>query len=73
MKDYLGVSAVDDVNDFLKLYAKATPEFLKLAIENVEVKRGIVISKKLSFLENYTRNYENLKIIIDKYRGRDGR
>ena len=70
---YLSMSDSANINEFLQLYDKATPEFLRLAIENVEAKRGIVISKKYAFLEHYTQNYENLKSLVDKYRGIYGR
>lgn len=70
---YLSVSDSANISEFLEIYSVATPELLKLAIDNVETKRGVVISRKYSFLENYTRNYENIKSLVTKYRGKYGR
>lgn len=70
---FLSVSDSENVNLFIDLYDKAGPELLQEAILKVEQERGIKISKKNIFLENYTRNYENLKPLVNKYRGKYGR
>ena len=70
---YLSVSDSANISEFLEIYNVASPELLKLAIDNVETKRGVVISQKYSFLENYTRNYENIKSLVTNYRGKYGR
>lgn len=70
---YLSVSDSNNVSLFIKLYDKASPELLQKAILKAEQERGIIISKKNLFLENYTRNYENLMSLANKYRGMYGR
>lgn len=70
---FLGVSDDESVNEFLEIFDKATPETLNDAILQVETKRSVIISKKSDFLENYTRNYEKLKDLVNKYRGIYGR
>lgn len=70
---YLSISDNDNVSLFIELYDNASPELLQKAISKVEQERGIIISKKIIFIENYTRNYENLKPLVNKYRGKYGR
>lgn len=73
LKYYLEVSDSNNVIEFINLFNKANPALLNLAIEKVEQERKITISNKNELMENYSKNYEHLETIVNRYRGKHGR
>ena len=68
---FLKTSSQEFIDDFIKIFDFLTPTKFNEIMSNVEKKNNIKFEYKIKYNFLYRTNYENLKELLDKYRGEE--